>query len=86
MAEEARLSAVPLHTGCIVKFVEGNVEERIRFFDLGFSPSSVIIPLYKGVYGETTAFWVKGTLIALRKEEADKILINQILREDENER
>ena len=86
MAEEGRLSAVPLRTGCVVKFVEGNVEERIRFFDLGFSPSSVIVPLYKALCGGTTAFLVKGTLIALRKEEADKIFIKEILREAENER
>ena len=82
MQDIKRLSNAQMHREYIVKYVSGDVCERIRLFDLGFSPESHVTPLYKGFCGGTTAFLVKGTLIAIRREECEKIAVSEFLRGD----
>ncbi len=83
MHNTKRLSKAEMHKKYIVKYVFGDVGERIRLFDLGFSPDSCVTPLYKGICGGTTAFLVKGTLIAIRQEECEKIFVSELFRGDE---
>jgi ferrous iron transport protein A len=47
---------------------------RRRVFDLGFIPGTNVVVLQKSPLGDPTAFCVRNTTIALRKEEAQKIL------------
>lgn len=48
---------------------------RRRFLDLGLTPGTVISPELKNFFGDPRGYRVRGTLIALRKEQAAKILI-----------
>ena len=43
--------------------------------DLGMIPGTYLKPIFKAPFGEPTAFEVRGSVIALRKEEANCILI-----------
>lgn len=47
-----------------------------RLLDLGFSRGSEVKCLGKSPLGEPTAYWIRGTVIALRKEEAEGIQIS----------
>ncbi|HCC08220.1 MAG TPA: ferrous iron transport protein A [Clostridiales bacterium] len=52
---------------------EGNT--RRRMMDLGLIPDTKIEALQKSPSGDPTAYYIRGAVIALRSEEASKIII-----------
>ena len=46
-----------------------------RLKDIGFSPACSVECLYRSAAGDPTAFWVRGTVIALRQEDSRRILV-----------
>jgi len=50
---------------------------RRRFLDLGITPGVLIEPVMQSAFGEPTAYRVRDTLIALRQEQSDMILIDK---------
>jgi DtxR family Mn-dependent transcriptional regulator len=50
---------------------------RRRFLDLGITPGVLIEPVMQSAFGEPTAYRVRDTLIALRQEQSDLILIDR---------
>lgn len=52
--------------------------ERRRFMDLGILPGTVITAEMRSPGGDPTAYNVRGSLIALRREQADFITISQL--------
>lgn len=48
---------------------------RRRLLDLGLTAGAVVRPELQGPFGDSRAFLIRGTLIALRKEEADQIWV-----------
>lgn len=48
-----------------------------RLLDLGIIKGAKITPILKSPSGDPTAFEIRGTLIALRKEDASLILIKK---------
>jgi DtxR family Mn-dependent transcriptional regulator len=84
-SEIARANAVPLATltqdqrGEIVSLddaVQGFT--RRRFLDLGLTPGTVIYPELGNFFGDPRAYRVRGTLIALRKDQAAQIWVRQV--------
>ncbi len=51
---------------------------RRRLLDLGFTPGARVKPVLKSAFGrgDPTAFWVRGSLIALRREQAREIFVS----------
>lgn len=70
-----KLAEMPLRKKCIVKCIQGGTLDKRRLYDLGFFEGSSIEPLYESHGGGTVAYLVKGTIIALRKEDAENIII-----------
>lgn len=56
--------------------IEGN--NRRRMLDLGMVPNTLIESLRKSPAGDPIAYEIRGAVIALRSEEASKILIEAI--------
>ncbi len=52
--------------------------ERERMLDLGFIPGSRVSVVMSSPFGDTRAYQVRGTTVALRKEQAERILITDI--------
>tara|TARA_R110000868_G_scaffold259361_4_gene517245 strand:+ start:10773 stop:11006 length:234 start_codon:yes stop_codon:yes gene_type:complete len=52
--------------------------ERRRLLDLGIYPGVTIRNCFKSASGEPVAYEVLGTIIALRKEQADRIYLQEI--------
>ncbi len=48
-----------------------------RLLDIGFSKNTEIECLYKSPLGDPTAYLIKGTVIALRHEDAQNIIIKR---------
>lgn len=51
---------------------------RRRFLDLGLTPGTIIYPELKNFFGDPRAYRVRGTLIALRKDQAAQIWVKPI--------
>ena len=52
-----------------------NSNIKRRLLDLGFVPDTNIKPILKSVSGDPTAFEIRGTIIALRKEDTINIFV-----------
>ena len=55
---------------------DGN--ERRRMLDLGVVPNTKIEALYKSPAGDPIAYFIRGAVIALRNEDAQKINVSAI--------
>lgn len=51
---------------------------RRRFLDLGLTPGTTIYPELENFFGDPRAYRVRGTLIALRKDQAAQIWVKEI--------
>ncbi|MDX9990639.1 MAG: metal-dependent transcriptional regulator [Anaerolineales bacterium] len=84
-SESALQDAIPLHAltdaqkGEILSLDEGvQGFTRRRFLDLGLTPGTLIYPELKNFFGDPRAYRVRGTLIALRKEQAAQIWVKLV--------
>lgn len=84
-SEIAKANAVPLATltqdqrGEIISLddaVQGFT--RRRFLDLGLTPGTLIYPELGNFFGDPRAYRVRGTLIALRKDQAAQIWVKPV--------
>lgn len=69
------LCAVPLDTECIVTNLLSTGKQRRRMLDFGITTGTKIKPVLKCPFGNLRAYEIKGTLIALRKEDCEKIIV-----------
>jgi DtxR family Mn-dependent transcriptional regulator len=51
--------------------------ERRRLMDLGFVPGSRVEAAISSPFNDPVAYRIKGSLIALRRQQADKIRVSQ---------
>jgi DtxR family Mn-dependent transcriptional regulator len=51
---------------------------RRRFLDLGLTPGAAIYPELPNAFGDPRAYRIRGTLVALRKEQAEQIWVKPI--------
>lgn len=56
-----------------------------RLSDLGFEPGGTVTCILKKCGGELSAYFVRGALIALRREDAELVLVDDLVREQEAE-
>ena len=69
------ITEVPVEQPCFICGVQG--DSRLRLFDLGFFRGSRVLPLYECAGGGTRVYRVKDTLIALRNQDAERILVEE---------
>jgi DtxR family Mn-dependent transcriptional regulator len=69
----------PGETGTIAALTSRGLNRR-RLLDLGLVPGTPITAERRAALGEPTAYRVRGTLLALRREQADQILIEEPVR------
>ena len=84
-SETAKASAIPLaeltydqraEIVVLDEAVQGFT--RRRFLDLGLTPGTIIYPELENFFGDPRAYRVRGTLIALRKDQAIEIWVKPI--------
>lgn len=59
----------------IIKELKLSGFQKTRLLDLGFTENSKVKKVMVSPAGDPTAYQIKGTVIALRKEEAKKIIL-----------
>lgn len=68
-----KLSELPINTKGYINNLNCNGNIRRRLLDLGLVKDSSITPVLESPSGDPRAFEIRGTLIAIRKEDADFI-------------
>ena len=51
---------------------------RRRLMDIGLTPGSVVQSLFRSSCGDPTAYLIQGAVIALRREDADTVIVDPI--------
>lgn len=69
------LSSLPLGKKAIVKALTSNGISRRRMLDLGLISDTEVEALQKSPSGDPVAYQIRGAVIALRMEEASRILV-----------
>ena len=70
------LSNLPLNSTGYINNLECSNNIKRRLLDLGLVKNSTITPVLISPSGEPKAFEIKGTLIAIRKEDTDLIYVS----------
>lgn len=73
-----KLSELKVGEKGIIKKLNLNGLTRRRLFDLGFIPGTEILVVLQSPLRDPIAYEVRGTKIALRKEESEKIEVEVI--------
>ena len=78
--DKKTLSLSDLEIGKIgnVISLKSHGNERRRMLDLGLVKDTKVEALYKSPCGDPTAYYIRGAVIALRSEDASKIIINEV--------
>ncbi len=61
-----------------VMALDSKGQERRRMLDLGFVQGSIVEAVHKSPAGDPIAYFIRGAVIALRREDAGKILVKAI--------
>lgn len=69
------LTELPAFAEGYISTIGVSGEMRRRLLDLGFSVGSRVVPLFKSPLGDPTAYYIMGSIVALRSDEADKITV-----------
>lgn len=70
------LSQLPLNKNGKIEKIECNEAIKRRLLDMGLVNGTNIEPILVSPSGDPRAFLVRGTIIAIRKEDAENIIIN----------
>ena len=72
---DKKLTDISLGTECRISALGVEGLMRRRLMDLGFVPGTKVACLRRSPAGDPTAYLVRGTVIALRKEDAASVYI-----------
>ena len=62
---------------CKIKHIIAQNQIKQRLYDIGMIPGTTVKCLQKSMFGDPTAYLVRGTVIALRKQNSSKIFVSQ---------
>ncbi len=76
---ENHISLAQAHEGDVVRILGLNSQGamRRRLQDIGFITGASVERLQSGPAGDPTAFYIKGTVIALRREDSSEIIVEK---------
>ena len=72
-----RLGMLNKDEECVVLLIENDRSIKRRLQELGVVDGTKIKCLYKSPLGDPSAYLVRGAVIALRREDADTVLIER---------
>ncbi|MEA4986722.1 FeoA family protein [Anaerovorax sp. IOR16] len=75
---EHSLDHLPIGKSTVVTDLNAHGIQRHRMMDLGLIKGAPIEALHKSPCGDPTAYNIMGAVIALRKEDAKKIIIKDV--------
>ena len=73
-----KLSTLPIDCDGIIEYLNCNGAIRRRFLDLGLIQGTTITPIFISPSGDPTAYQVRGSVIAIRKEDSRHITVKPL--------
>jgi Fe2+ transport system protein FeoA/energy-coupling factor transporter ATP-binding protein EcfA2 len=73
--EEVSLSSVSTYATCRISRLASKDQARRRLLHIGFVPGAQVTPIRRSPTGDPTAYSVRGAMVALRREQADEIMV-----------
>ncbi len=71
------LDLVELGKHCVVTKLNRKSNIQLdRMYDFGIVKGAVIVPLNNSMFGDTRAYLIKGSVIALRQQDANKVRVS----------
>lgn len=71
------LNLIPVGKDCLVNDINAIGPQRRRLLDLGFIKNTKVHVIRRSPLGDPTAYLIRDTMIALRKEEASEIIVKR---------
>lgn len=78
MKQRLYLNNLDLNKNCKVIDILCDKHSKRRFLDLGIINGTLIKPLFRSPFSDPTAYEINNTVIAIRNEDAKKILVEKI--------
>lgn len=76
MKKNSLLCDIPPGQTAVVDYLNSDESIRRRLLDMGIIEGTKLECLFKSPFGDPTAFFVRGTVIALRKDVSKKIFVS----------
>jgi len=72
------LGELPVGSQARVTELQGRGKHQRRMLDMGFVPGAEVRAIRKAPLGDPTEYLIKGTAVALRREDADSVLVEEL--------
>ncbi len=79
MDSKKTLDGLSMDKGGYISSVNANEEIKRRLLDYGFSVGNYVTPLFISPMGDPIAYKIMGSVVALRKDTASKIVVTPVL-------
>lgn len=73
---EQHLSTIPVGVLFKVKTLSATGALRRRLLDMGLTPGCPVTCIYENPFGDPRAYYIRGAMVALRKEEAGLVTVS----------
>lgn len=70
-----KLVQIPLNQTVYIQEIQCKENVKRRLLDLGLIQGTKIKPVFKSPLGDPIAYEIRGTLISIRNEEANRIIV-----------
>lgn len=78
MKNNISLDKINLNEKYLIDEVLLDEHTKKRIYDLGLIENTIIEAVYKSPFGDPVAYSVRGTIIAIRNNDAKKIIVRRI--------
>ena len=75
MSSTIKLSELAIGANALVHTLENQKALKSRLMALGIYPGEALTPIFRAVCGDPTAYLIQNTVIALRRSDAEKIVV-----------
>ena len=76
--QQASLSSISEGDCAVIDFLDASGMTRRRLLDLGFTPGARVTCLFTAPSGSPRAYMIRGSVIALRRSDADYVHLSDI--------
>ena len=70
------LNDVKLNQTVLISSINCTGKLHRRLLDLGIIPGTKITPIFSSIFNDPTAYYVRGSVIAIRSEDSKKIIVD----------
>lgn len=72
------LNNLKLGNKCIIKRIDNEGSIRRRLLDIGLIPGTIITSILESPFKDPVAYEIRNAIIAIRREDSKKILVEEI--------